>query len=258
MAARTSGAGVLTTSINQCSYTNFTIGRSSDYHALMQNFVKIGETDANSEREETYDLRSWNQQRLWLTGTVSVMKLRNNSAYPTDIIFYECAAKEYTAVTAESAIDDGLDDLAGTDAGWETEPMFYPTMSKTFNKRYRILNKRKVRLNPGDETTYVVKTAFGKVFDEDYYDSRTAQTIWPRLTKALLIRVQGCISHDQTTSTLVGYASAQIDYVQETTHRYRFIQATQVRRDTYSDGYDAVAQENIAQPDVTTDEVQDV
>lgn len=241
---RKTSATNLTSTTNQCAYYSLQAGYTTDREAYLNTLVIVGETDANVEREETIDKAAWpGMKRILFRTWTKTYRFRNNTNYPLDMWMYECIPKQRTSISPADSIEAGFVDVqvAGGAVDWHTEPMFFPQNSKTFNLRYRVPKKKKVRLNPGDETTYVLYLKKNVLYDQDYVDTFPTLVYQPNLCKFLLIKIQGCITHDTTTHTNVGYSPATVDYISEEMVRYQHLTSTVVNRWSYSDGLDTVA-----------------
>jgi hypothetical protein len=236
-----------TTSVNQIAYKSIQFGSLTKLRSMVNNYVQVGETDANVEREETINRTDWaGVAKIYIRQYIGVVKFRNNSSYPQKLTLYWCIPKIRTDIRPENAIQEGLDDRAGADLGWETEPMFYPSHALTFRRRYQIYMKKIVRLNPGDEHTAVVK--YGPfIYDDDWEDNVLDKDFMRYRTRFLLMRLQGCITHDQTLTDNVGYSEAQVDYIIEECVKYHALTATNAARDMYTDTLDSVSTQQIAQ-----------
>lgn len=245
----------ITSTINQVSYNDFQIGTAAVLTALVGYFFQVGETDANAERVEEISRQSWpGLGRILVRAMYMNMHFRNNTSYPCDLTLYDCTPRVRTDKTPSTAMIEGLDDRAGSDQGWESEPSFYPSDSVTFKRRYQITNTIRVRLNPGDEFNHVLKRKGSFVYNDDWEDDTSDKDIARYRSRFTLARLQGVICHDDTTETNVGFAQAELDVVTTRITKWQHISSNTIERWRYTDQLDTVTTETIAGPDVTEEE----
>jgi len=151
---------------------------------------------------------------------------RNNQSMPCYFEVWECTAKRgnTSALTPVEAIKEGLDDLnLNTGLGGANEPTttdqlfeISPLKSKVFRAQWKVDNHKLVLLQPGDEVVVsLVRRNFDYVPEEA--DAVTAEggtniEYMPGVTQCAVIRTYGVISHDDTTETIVGRSSGELDY----------------------------------------------
>ncbi len=235
----------LSTGVNTTTFHTIKLGSASYWHSLMQRYIQVGETDANVEREETIDLRAWNSQKLYISNSYGHITLKNNSSTSTFVQLYWVMPKQRTNIDPQNTIANGLDDKAGTDGGWELQPMFEPQDSKNFKANYVILKRTTGYMQPGDEQKVYLQGAKQKVFSEDFYDIHSGLANWPGYSPMLMIRIRGAVAHDSVATEEIGYAGAYLDVISETCVKFHFVKPGDVGCWTYTDGYSAFS--NVAE-----------
>lgn len=241
MTRRSSFANVLHVDENVVDYTGFVSGTRTEMKILLNNFLIVGEDTGGTERIETIKREDYQGfGRIKVNRITKVLKFRNNSKFPVDMWFYWVQPKIRTGVTPEASMAAGFDDQAGSNDGWELQPMFFPGMSQTFRKRYAVLKQKKLRLYTGDDTEQVL--SYGPfVYDDDWEDDTSDKNITPYRSRFLLVRIRGVVAHDDTTHALVGYGSGDVDYIAEETVKYQHISSTNIARSLYAPAYDTFA-----------------
>lgn len=206
--------------VNKVAYVSTEIGSPLTYHNLLNNrYIEVGKADDLTIREEVFDLRA--QKRVFFeVSETKKVTIRVGSKVPAKVIAYWCKPKCRTDLLPIGAITAGLDQMAGSDAGWEDEVCWYPKHSPEFRRLYTVYKTKVLNMEPGGESVLYIKNEPYR-FSEDFFDQHgTAEPMWPQTSRFLLLRIQGVVGND--TSTGVGIASAQIDKVIERTLRFRF------------------------------------
>lgn len=227
--------------------SNLCVIPASTANGLFSKYVQIGETDANAEREETFDLEQWDNQKLFVRSTTEMYRMRNNNLGDVYVWIYVVMPKFRTNNHISSEFASSLNDKAGTDADWEQEPSFYPDEMSQVRKNYKFLVKKHFMLTPGQSVDFLVK---GRpyTFSNEMYD-RHPFTYYPGLSTQVLIRIRGPVAHDGTTTSNIGYAAASLDIVTERTIKWHFIKAGDLGRWVYSDNLSAMTNAEQAMPD---------
>jgi len=244
---RVSAAGQLVGTINTCVYHEYELVSVTEFEAMVNSYYSIGMNDANTTaRVENITNRTAfpSAAKVRLISAKQVFKFRNNDTLPVDFVAYWLIAKVDTSNTPEAALVSGIDDRAGSDAGWELEPWFYPRHSKSFREGFNTVKTHRFRIAPGGEYTLVHEMG-SWYYDADMNDSYV-EAYKRGMSRWMLLRQMGVISHDDADETLVGYAASEVDLIREKTIKFQHVHAPIIARDTYTDGYDAITDPVIA------------
>lgn len=226
--------------VNLCSYNEYFIGSTTTLEGLLANYKKVDDAGAgDAVNTITMSTAGYNCRLKIVSGTEK-LTMRNSIKIPVQVDLYWITPK-YNASSAPSAcLEHGADDLSLGDSDWQVEPWFYPGHAKTFRDLYRVDRHKKVFLEPGQSTVAWLKMKPNITYDPNTNDYNS-HTYRRRFCKFMLIRLQGTVSHDQTTNTNVGFGDARLDIVRQTTYKYRFVQANNIKYDQYTDALDALA-----------------
>lgn len=115
-----------------------------------------------------------------------------------------------------------------------TEPTLTPFDSPLFCKFYKIYKVKKVMLAPGENHTLKISDSRSRKIDSQILlpdDTALTQADvkvvhWARMTKFMLIRVDGQATNDSTTKTAVGTTDAKVDFVLNTKYSYTWMSDT--------------------------------
>lgn len=218
----TSG-NVDTASANVCVYKDFEVGTRSDFTdattGLFNRLVMLGQSDAGTVREETYNSDTGNYgHRLNIIKAQLEVLLQNHQEYSAMVSLYWCKPKFHHNSAAKSTITTGLDDRSGGDNGWETAVSFYPQHSEQFLDMWQIIKSQNIVMKPGDQ--FNAKVYGGKgIVRRNYLDSHTDQYL-PSTSTTLVVRVQGQAGED-TGANKSGFTQATLTYITKATYVYR-------------------------------------
>jgi len=146
---------------------------------------------------------------------------RNNGGTPVIMDTYWVKPKHDTASDPDKFVYDGIVANGGASlteatyynsSQYHTHPSFYPSDSPAFQNAYEILEHKKVRLEPGDEYTYA--KAKTRIQNQNVHDTVNLANM-TNDSLSLMIRLQGVVSHDSGTTTIVGYADGVLDIILE-------------------------------------------
>lgn len=138
---------------------------------------------------------------------------RNNDLVPVDITLTLWRAHKSTSNAPMAIWDDQQDEAYHAEV--DRDHMHFDSLTNykgvIFQGGWKMIGKTiKFRLNPGDEYSWSKKLGSCTVDYDQYLSSFTYQAGY---SYALILRTVGCICHDTTDTTLVGYSKHQIDYV---------------------------------------------
>lgn len=162
---------------------------------------------ANMSKVTNYEFKLKYSQR-W-----AEVVFRNNDLVPVDITLTLWKCIKNTSNAAYTIYDNAQDDQYHAEVNRTNT--FFDSMTNykgvIHEGGWKMIGKSiKFRLNPGDEYKWS-KKLYGCVIDYNMYNSTT--TYQQEFTYGLTMRTQGCICHDTTDTSLVGYSKHQIDYV---------------------------------------------
>lgn len=134
--------------------------------------------------------------------------MRNNFLYPCDMDCYIVQPKIDSNTTPSADVTSGITTLANPAISSTTAVCFYPSDSVLFKEKWKIIGHCKGRLQSGDEMDMPFHEKF--VYDHKLNDVAVG-SYYKKYNRFLLIRVQGCVCHDSTTTTNVGTSPAALD-----------------------------------------------
>lgn len=134
--------------------------------------------------------------------------LRNNYHVPCVCDVYLCGVKNDTDVAPSTYVTDGLTDIGLSSPS--TNIVGYPTMSDSFMDNYKIVKHSKIKLKAGEEAHLSHNT--GKfTYNPQLVDIHNLSYQKEYKSFVYLVRVQGVVGHDNTTSTQIGVLAAGVD-----------------------------------------------
>lgn len=144
----------------------------------------------------------------------------NNTTIPCTLEHWLMTPKERTGDAPFTSISDGITDLIADGGTYDVNnPLTNFKDSPHFRWKWKVLRKETRVLNPGNSVTFFQRIT-PHVHKFDMYDEETGYR--PGIALWSVTRIHGAIAHDTTnTTTEVGYAACQLDWVRE--HCYRFI-----------------------------------
>lgn len=210
---------IYTSDVNQCNYHHFSVGTRTELSDLMATY-----RDGGSSTQQ--DLSAKMNVAGIKVQAIAKIHYRNNSSHPVDMIIYFLCNKEFTSSSPDIYLAGRHTDatIGVTNATSTTSnhiaPNAYPSDSKFWQHYKRLKKTLKIRLNPGDE----FRTSVSKVFRfNDDYDDITGQTYLSNKTVTILTRQIGVIAHQQDNPSAVGYSNTQVDVIEESIFKFRFV-----------------------------------
>lgn len=199
-------------------FTAFGMARVADITEMLQK-VDVFTSPGGVETVETHD---------YVTGTISDAFIqvvlctgvwtyqviwRNNYAVPCNLAIYYSQVKEnYTDTTyGVNRIIAGIDRIAGVDSGWENRPELHLSDSKDWFKQHKLLMKKYVTLQPGDEFRKTFKFKIGK-FPLSKFTDIEGGTMIKYVTRVCTTRLWGVVAHESAGSAC-GFAPARCDCI---------------------------------------------
>lgn len=224
--------GVLQSPVNQVQYFESAINTFADMNSYCDQYYSVDDgvlTQTNLGNFVKQGVRGY---------TVSQVTIRNNCSHSCFIKPYYFRYKVNTDSTFNTLYTDGIDDFFGNN-GYETSPSLFPKHATLLFKKLRLLKTGKAfKLNPGSTRELIFKSSFLYSSDEDAHISNVYSA---NGTALVVLRVQGGLVHDDTTTSNVGLAAVQVDYRIKKTATFRHFGFNQVPRHVLEDNIDTIA-----------------
>lgn len=153
------------------------------------------------------------ERKFTFTSTCTVDS-RNNCQVPVELRVYWVRCMADTSISPEANLDNCLTDSCNLT---KESPIVFPSDAVGSSQLWKVDKCKIFHLKPGG--TCSVTLSCGKTtYDPSEYDNNPLayQKGWK--SSALLFRLRGEISHDNTTTTNVGYIGAVLDTVKRTTY----------------------------------------
>nr|UOF82661.1 putative capsid protein [Cressdnaviricota sp.] len=147
--------------------------------------------------------------RQFLMNCYAQLIVKNNALIPADVIVYLAKAKQSTSTSVTSAMDGALADLGGVVK--ESTMIFMKDCMAEVRPYWDVKVAKKVRLQPGAEIKLTYNTGEFE-YDPATFDLVSSTYNPDYKTFGWIIRTQGVLAHDKTTTTNVGTSSARVDY----------------------------------------------
>lgn len=210
---RNINSGQISCSANECAYSVIEF-LYADYIELAINNAKILDPNAGTLTEVSANLSTIDNLRTKIINAKREITLRNNAKTPCDLECYWVFAKQRCAstLTPLTAFEDGLENC-GITTNELTDIRFNLRDSKSFRDYFKVYKYRKYRINGGDEISCSLNRKKPFIYDPDLQDDSSTSYKMPRQYMALVFRIVGVVSHDDTTTTNVGTCDATLDYV---------------------------------------------
>lgn len=204
------------TTVNKAYYTFISTGIRASYGALFAEYREVGKKwDAGTDIVETYDMSNKEGCKLQTAGITLKRIYRNNYNLPVFINYWYLTTKEDTSSSPTVLMATGMtsNGIADTDS-----PLFYPGTSKIFKKYYGMSKMKTIKLDPGQQHTFVCKSR-GRIFNSSNYIDNT--NAYCKGSKFIFFRLMGCVGNDASTNT--GFSLWKLDWVNLLKTKYRFL-----------------------------------
>lgn len=178
------------------------------------------------------------------------LRLVNNFEIPATFDIYLCKFKIDTSSTPLATLTSGDADVGITDA--DTNVLTFPSDFKEFQKTFHIVKHAKFVLKAGDEFVF---THQRKNYRYDRLLANQSGTSYNKGDEHILIRHEGAVAHDTTTSSLVGLGDGGCDYVLKRKAVIRYQGDLNFRKIETVNNLGAISTAEVAGPaiDTTTD-----
>lgn len=194
--------------VNECRHYNIAHWWKNVYEPMINNLRFYDR--AVTPGMDTIDLNIAGISRDVLFRNVIISShMRNNNHLPGrfKVYWYKCVD-----ATSQNPLDvvGAVFDQYGVSSPLGTMNMFLTDFQKDLSKSWELIKTDKFFLNPGDEATssYTLKTF---KIDPNYNDDIGVN--YYKGDIVAIIRVEGTIAHDVTTTNQVGYGEAGVDVI---------------------------------------------
>lgn len=201
-----------TSSENKCSYHTLTVNNRDTIRTILNDAIRTN--TATGESTVDYSTSTVNNLKVKFKSTMMKIRIKNNSSFGARLHVWTVQPKRLDSTTVNSRIAAFFDDQSGdSTTSYETELTYWPKHASQFRMHYKMYDHKAYELAPGAECTVV---RFGPKFtwNEDYENDHSNQYA-PYRTRHFLFRLEGVVSHDQTTTTSVGVGESALDVVYE-------------------------------------------
>lgn len=232
----------LLTTVNTATYDEFAINDAGYIESVLAQLryydpstpgTIITAPGATGSYERKFSIKSY------LSAT-----MKNNYQIPVDVkvYTYRCAADTGTSPT--SWLDSCLADNASTT---KASPLIFPTDANDMGDLWKLDGVKSYRLRPGATVTHGYGVPLVS-YDPSEYDNHVFASQPDFKTSYIVIRLTGVVTHDSTTTTLVGLAPGGLDIIYKRVSNVRYNAGGPSMTYTYilpnsspSQGYDTVA-----------------
>lgn len=149
------------------------------------------------------------EAKLNVINAREAITLRNNWGAPCQLEAYHLFLRMNSGSSFYTLWQEDMSNKNATSP--TTNPLYnVRDGKKRCRKYYKVVKCRKYFLNAGEEVTIILK----RNKPAKWNNKETTEYI-KGITQQLLLRIRGVVSHDVTTTTLVGYQPVRLDYVIE-------------------------------------------
>lgn len=187
------------------------------------------------------------QRDIMFKSIYNCVRARNNYIFPVRLTCYFFQCKGDTNISPNTYRTDGIADVTSSTSTLLT----YPTDSQSLMDQYALVKTLKKTLNPGDEF-------FGSIvhkdikYDPSLSDSHTSEFQKRNKAGAILVRIEGIIAHNATTTSTVGTGPGQVDLDYRQTYTIEYPAGAKIKRIFVQDDQNALASNEISLCPVTS------
>lgn len=225
--------------VNKAGYAGFDVVTPATIEALID---KLPVTDPSAvATTNATNMTAVTRNTKWYYNCRVKATLRNNYLFPCEVRWYKVKPKDNTnnGLTTLMSNTQG-ESIVG--AGDYDDPIFYPSSFPQVLQGWKILKSGVQVLNSGEEL-HIFDNAEGW-YNHEYQDE-IATTYTVKNTLQYLIRVQGTVAHDTTTSGLIGFSNVKLDGVVKREMKVRYPNIAPLRTLNYTSGLDAITAEMV-------------
>lgn len=203
---------------NRCAYFTYVHNDRTHLDSLMGKFREIIDVVDDENQPTGSDPFDFSIYQNTVLETKSWMKLfmRNNYNYKVRCEVYVLKPRDdlETDISPDVARKEGLNLVQGFSRTSTVpnldEPHMRPEDSPTFIKKYFILKKYSVHMNPGQENEIFYK--FPKILYSDSHQSLDGEYL-KHATRFFYIRILGSLGHAASSNDLVGFTASYLDTI---------------------------------------------
>lgn len=152
------------------------------------------------------------QNKIWMSVS-TICTFRNNFSVPVYLDAYICTPKYGHSITPFTAYQNGIVDQSPQ---VHTSSIIYPLDSILFKSLWHVRKRKKIFLETGRQCE--LSDRFKQFSYNPSEQDEVGDIFVPKhCGYALLVRIEGCLSHDDTTINQVGGGHAGIDIFRTTT-----------------------------------------
>lgn len=202
---------------NQCNYASYVFLDVNQLEDAIDQ-MKVINVNTNNAEATAMDPTAQDGLRTKILNAQSSFTIRNNGRTPCYLeARWLFVKRRMTASdTPTSIFEDGLENR-GITSNETTDLRFNVYDSPEYNNFFKIYKYRKYYIQPSQEVHIVLRRTRPFIYDPDHFDKHNASDSQSKFTQWLHFRIQGVVSHDDTTTNLVGTCDATLDVVR-TTH----------------------------------------
>lgn len=198
-----------------------------------------------------------------LKGSMLIVKMRNNSGVPVAVRVYNCYCKERTTnpptvefseVCTTRVFDD--QPTPGVLPDFDIPLINMESMKKYF-KKWRIKTGGFIKLNPGESSTYILKTG-GKKFSVQAFNNDNTRNYTPGWACGVVLETKGDLCYDASNpATAVSISNTRLNIYEERYINYHIVDSNYVpnvrikNKDAVFAGLPTVVEQDV--DDVTRD-----
>lgn len=211
-------SGQITSAANQVSFNEIAISTPPNIEGILATMPYVN--TATPGTNAAFDARAINQPNNWNIKLRGNLKLRNNWYMPINGKCYLVTPKIATSVAPGTALGYvSKQQYSGGTAPAATDLGLYPWDVPDFMDTYKIMETKAFYLNAGD--LFEINFYKDIKYDQEMLDNH-ANTYLPGFSYFYIIRLEGVVCHDSTTTTNVGISSTKCDWVTTRTLKVTF------------------------------------
>lgn len=232
-------SGTMRTVANGTKYFSFGCGDRTQNDSALEQIYQINDSAATAARLPL-DMSDLSGSDGIPVRFARKMMFRNNTCFPVRACFYEVSVKVDNDQSPAAAITNGYQDrqLGG---GEVNSYSWWPSDSKVFSQGYKIEQKEKLYMNPGDEFEMNVRTDWHKFNKEMITRLAIGQNSKILDSRYILVRIQGVVARHFNTTTSqfeIGTTDATLDYISEFNSEVKVPDEGNVTTLVNQDGFD--------------------
>lgn len=201
---------------NECYYTHLLLNAKSQLDSATDN-TTVQYINAGVPALQVVDLNDHttvDSAKINFHRTQAISEIRNNWSVPVHMHVYKLFCRESSGTSPMTRFDTDMKAKGITTPLTDVRFYLYDAQ-QTFKRYWKIYSRSEHLLLPGEEITLSLKR--NRPFK---YDPTEANQYIKGITQALVIRIQGVVAHDSTSTADIGYQAVRYDRI--TREIYRF------------------------------------